>query len=216
MRTILLADNQDITRTGLLFICQQVPHIRQIEEIKNKRALLQKLTVFPHAVIILDYSLFDLVSIEDLIIIQERFPETDWILFSETLSEVFIRRIILNKKNSIILKESGLEEIENGIFLSLKSEQFICQQVKNLLENGSCPTKAVSQSSPLTNTEKEILKLIASGKSNKEIAEERFSSVHTISTHRKNIFRKLDVNNAYEATKYALRAGIIDEAEYYI
>ena len=53
-------------------------------------------------------------------------------------------------------------------------------------------------------------------KTTKEIASERFSSVHTIMTHRKNIFRKLDVNNAQEAIRCALRAGIIDVMEYYI
>lgn len=50
----------------------------------------------------------------------------------------------------------------------------------------------------------------------KEIAQKRVSSFHTVNTHRKNIFRKLNVNNAYEAVRYALRAGIVDAAEYYI
>ena len=50
----------------------------------------------------------------------------------------------------------------------------------------------------------------------KEIAAERTSSVHTIITHKKNIFRKLEVNNVYEATKYALRAGLVELVEYYI
>ena len=68
----------------------------------------------------------------------------------------------------------------------------------------------------LTKTETEILIDIALGMTTKEIAEKRFSSFHTVNTHRKNIFRKLDVNNAHEATKYALRAGLIDSAEYYI
>jgi DNA-binding NarL/FixJ family response regulator len=68
----------------------------------------------------------------------------------------------------------------------------------------------------LTPTETEILKDIALGLTTKEIAEKRFSSFHTINTHRKNIFRKLGVNTVHEATKYALRAGLIDSAEYYI
>ena len=57
---------------------------------------------------------------------------------------------------------------------------------------------------------------IALGLTTREIAEKRFSSFHTINTHRKNIFRKLNVNNIHEATKYALRAGMVDAAEYYI
>ena len=68
----------------------------------------------------------------------------------------------------------------------------------------------------LTATETDILREIARGKTTKEIAIERCSSFHTVNTHRKNIFRKLDVNTAYEATRYALRAGLIDAADYYI
>lgn len=68
----------------------------------------------------------------------------------------------------------------------------------------------------LTRTETEILKDIAMGMTTKEIAEKRFSSFHTVNTHRKNIFHKLGVNNVHEATKYALRSGLVDAAEYYI
>ena len=68
----------------------------------------------------------------------------------------------------------------------------------------------------LTATEAEIVKAIAQGKTTKEIAEERFSSVHTITTHRKNIFRKLGVNTAHEVVKYAIRAGLVDPSEFYI
>jgi DNA-binding NarL/FixJ family response regulator len=50
----------------------------------------------------------------------------------------------------------------------------------------------------------------------KEIAQQRVSSIHTIVTHKKNIFRKLEVNNVYEATKYALRAGLVEMVEYYL
>lgn len=68
----------------------------------------------------------------------------------------------------------------------------------------------------LTETETEIVRAIAQGKTTKEIANERFSSVHTITTHRKNIFRKLGVNTAHEVVKYALRAGLVDSSEFYI
>jgi DNA-binding CsgD family transcriptional regulator len=61
-----------------------------------------------------------------------------------------------------------------------------------------------------------ILKEIALGKTTKEIAAERNLSFHTVNSHRKNIFRKLNVNNAHEATKYAMKAGIVDLVEYYI
>ena len=68
----------------------------------------------------------------------------------------------------------------------------------------------------MTKTEVEVLKEIAIGLTTREIAEKRFSSFHTVNTHRKNIFRKLGVNNVHEAIRYAMRSGLVDAAEYYI
>ena len=113
----------------------------------------------------------------------------------------------------ILFKDSSIAEIETALLAALRSERYICKRASEALS----PGKNIEAERPLlTATEREILKLIALGKSTKEIAEERFSSVHTITTHRKNIFRKIDVNNVYEATRYALRAGIIDLGDYYI
>ena len=78
------------------------------------------------------------------------------------------------------------------------------------------PTTSQELDDPLTATEREVLRLIALGKSVKEVAAERNSSIHTITTHKKNIFRKINVNTVYEATKYALRAGLVEMVEYYI
>ena len=77
-------------------------------------------------------------------------------------------------------------------------------------------TAVADEQVSLTKTETEILKDIAMGMTTREIAERRYSSFHTVNTHRKNIFRKLGVNNIHEATRYALRAGLVDAAEYYI
>ena len=68
----------------------------------------------------------------------------------------------------------------------------------------------------LTATEKEILKDVASGRTTREISENRHVSVHTVVSQRKNIFRKIVVNNVHEATKYAVKAGLIDLADYFI
>jgi DNA-binding NarL/FixJ family response regulator len=83
---------------------------------------------------------------------------------------------------------------------------------------GTTPAKQQSplERDQLTSTEMEVLRRIALGKSVKEIAAERNSSIHTIATHKKNIFRKINVNTIYEATKYALRAGLVEMVEYYI
>jgi DNA-binding NarL/FixJ family response regulator len=166
-------------------------------------------------VVILDYTLFDFTGPEDLHIISDRYKSTHWILFSDELSSDFLRNIVYSScAFSIIFKDCSKEEISSALSLAVKNERYICNRASNQLLGVHNVTE--KQNNTLTVTEKEILRLIALGKTTKEIAAERFSSIHTITTHRKNIFRKLEVNSIHEATKYALRAGIIDSAEYYI
>lgn len=215
MRTLVIADNQDITKAGILYLTDKMPEIGLVTEAADKKELLRLLVRYPDAVVLLDYTLFDLNSADELIILQERFKQISWILFSEELSEDFIRRIIFSSETfSIVLKDSFLEEIRTAIFSAFRSQRFICNRINNLLSDRKAGQQ--KEHPVLTSTEMEILKSIALGKTTKEIAAERFSSIHTITTHRKNIFRKLEVNNLHEATRYALRAGIIDSAEYYI
>lgn len=215
MRPLVIADNQDITKAGILYLTDKMPEVGLVTEAADKKELLRLLVRYPDAVVLLDYTLFDLNSADELIILQGRFKRISWILFSEELSEDFIRRIIFSSETfSIVLKDSFLEEIRMAIFSAFRSQRFICNRINNLLSDRK--TGLQKEHPVLTSTETEILKSIALGKTTKEIAAERFSSIHTITTHRKNIFRKIEVNNLHEATRYALRAGIIDSAEYYI
>ena len=92
-----------------------------------------------------------------------------------------------------------MQEITEAIMFAINGNRFICQRMTEML---LVPNK-LEEDINLTKTETEILKDIALGMTTKEIAEKRISSFHTINTHRKNIFRKLGVNNAHEATKYA-------------
>jgi DNA-binding NarL/FixJ family response regulator len=126
-----------------------------------------------------------------------------------------VKRVTYNSHSfSILLKDCSKEEVISSIESILKGEVFICHRIVHHLS--AKKNYEVLEEKKLTVTEREILKEIASGKSTKEIANERCLSIHTVITHRKNIFRKLEVNNLHEATKYALRAGIIDASDYYI
>lgn len=216
MKTIILADNQDITKAGILYVCMKLSGISRIIEANKRDALLKALTAHPDSVVILDYSLFDINGREELLIIQERFQAARWLIFSDYLSEDFIRGVVFGSDTiGVVFKDSTLEELRSAIQNALQSERYLSNRVSNMLANKKT-THEKKETHALTNTEAEILKAIALGKTTKEIAAGRFSSIHTITTHRKNIFRKLDVNNIHEATKYALRAGIVDSAEYYI
>ena len=133
------------------------------------------------------------------------------------MSDDFLRILLFNTSSfSVLLKESSRDEIVTAFKEASKGNRFICNHVSNLLIDSSRNLNRVHPRQILTVTEQEILKEMALGRTTKEIASKRNVSVHTIMTHRKNIFRKIEVNNVHEATKYAMRAGIVDFAEYYI
>lgn len=212
-KEIILADNQDITFAGLTHVCREISQLPQ-RRVEDKAALIERLKQEPEALVIIDYTLFDINDADELLILNLRYPKVQWLLFSEDLSRDFARQLIIMAQNiSILLKESPLGEIKTAIQNSLNGSRYVCQRMTELL---LMPTESTEERVRLTKTETEILKDIAAGMTTKEIAESRFSSFHTVNTHRKNIFRKLGVNNVHEATKYALRAGLVDSAEYYI
>lgn len=212
----MIADKQDITQAGIKFLVSSIDGIHHAQTVMAKRDLINLLIQKPEAIVIIDYLLFDFASVDEMLIIGQRFPKSSWIIFSDTLTDEFLRRVVYEGDSfSIVLKTSSMQEITSSLIYSMRNERYICPRVSNQLVNANKSAKDSGESA-LTFTEKEILKAIALGKTTKEIAAERNLSFHTIITHRKNIFRKLDVNNVHEATKHAMRAGIVDPTEYYI
>ena len=210
---ILLADKQDITRAGLTYVIEKMEGL-ETKFVEDKAELMLALKENEDTVVILDYTLFDINDAAELLILNQRFPYTRWLLFSEDLSADFVRVLIASSMFSVLMKESQLMEIKEAIRFCVASKRFVCQRMMEVL---LAPVQQEPEEKVnLTKTETEILKDIALGMTTKEIAVKRFSSFHTVNTHRKNIFRKLGVNNVHEATKYALRAGLVDSAEYYI
>ena len=220
MREFIIADNQDITKAGMMFLLSRQKDTALLLEADNKAELIQQLRLHPGAVVILDYTSFDFVSSDELIVFHERFKEADWLLFSDELSIGFLRQVLFSSMSfGVVLKDNSKEEILTALQCASRKERFICNHVSNLLLSGNSQTSLlhpIQQNDLLTPAERSILKEIALGKTTKEIAVERNLSFHTINSHRKNIFRKLGVNNAHEATKYAMKAGIVDLVEYYI
>ena len=220
MREFIIADNQDITKAGMMFLLSRQKDTALLLEADNKAELIQQLRLHPGAVVILDYTSFDFVSSDELIVLHERFKEADWLLFSDELSIGFLRQVLFSSMSfGVVLKDNSKEEILTALQCASRKERFICNHVSNLLLSGNSQTSLlhpIQQNDLLTPAERSILKEIALGKTTKEIAVERNLSFHTINSHRKNIFKKLGVNNAHEATKYAMKAGIVDLVEYYI
>ena len=213
MRNYIIADNQELTRFALESLLQKDEESAVYRAV-DKAGLVALLKEHESAVVLLDYTLFDFADEDQLLIIAERFNLSDWILISDELTPQFIRRVVYSSHQfSLVFKDGPMSEIREALQAVNRHTRYLSQRALEFII-----TQQQEEEKPdiLTATETEIIKAIAQGKTTKEIAAERFSSIHTVTTHRKNIFRKLGINTAHEAVKYALRAGLIDPSEFYI
>ena len=213
MANYILADNQELTRLSLEYLVRQNEH-NNVYRATDKAGLIQLLKEHESAIVLLDYTLFDFSDVDQLIIVSERFALSHWVLISDELTPAFLRQVVYaSHLFSIVFKDSPVKEIRDTLQAVSHHERYISQRA---LEAIITQQQDDEQPGLLTPTERDIVKSIAQGKTTKEIAAERYSSVHTVTTHRKNIFRKLGVNTAHEVVKYAIRAGIVDPSEFYI
>ena len=210
----ILADNQELTRFALESLLKRDEE-NVVYKASDKAGLVELLKEHESAVVILDYTMFDFSDEDQLLIVAERFSLSEWLLISEELTSRFLRRVVYaSHQFSIVFKDGPLQEVREALDAVGCHQRYISQRALEVII--SQQQEEEEQPSVLTATETEIVKAIAQGKTTKEIANERFSSVHTITTHRKNIFRKLGINTAHKVVKYALRAGLVDSSEFYI
>jgi DNA-binding NarL/FixJ family response regulator len=217
MGTYILADNQDVTKAGIRALLQETPLVDRVVEATNRKELQERLHMHPSGVVILDYTLFDFVSLQQMLIVREKAKESSWLLFSDDLAERFLRQLLVADASfSVVMKHDSKEEILNALQDVTLHKAYHCEFATHVLRQAALTGSPGLLSQLLTPSERTILGEIARGKTTKEIAFEKNLSFHTINSHRKNIFRKLEVNNVQEAVKYAIRAGISDMTDYSI
>ncbi len=214
MTNFILADNQELTAFALKTLIRE-HESATLHHATDKEQLVKQLQAEESSIVILDYTLFNIEDEDQLLIIIERFPQAQWLMVSDDLTAPLMRKLVYTVRNvSIVFKDSPFKLFRHAIEYAIRGERYLCQRAAEVL---ICQQAEEEQHSKvLTHTEIEILRGVAQGKTTKEIAYERFSSVHTVNTHKKNIFRKLQVNTAHEAVKYAFRAGLVDPSEFYI
>ncbi|MGL4582084.1 MAG: response regulator transcription factor [Flavobacterium sp.] len=218
MLSIGIVESQEITRYALKSLIKEVYELEvDVVELCDLSELKSFLIKIPDALVIVDpfSECLDKQS-ELLIVLREQFSRSTWLLFFSELNEQWLKQFLSNRISSfnIVFQNDMLVHIRESIEKTINKEVYLAPWILKKLEEHQDSIQKVEQR--LTNAEREILKEIASGRMTKEIAADRNISSHTVITHRKNIFKKLGVSNVYDATRYAIRAGIITVNEYYI
>jgi two-component system response regulator NreC len=210
---IVLADDHTIIRSGLKLLLEQQPDFKVVAEAEDGRQAVQLVSRHHPDVVILDIGMPQLNGIEATrqIVAQEGHPNV--VILSMHSDESYVLRALKAGARAYILKNAAEADLIRAVQAVSEGKSFFSPVIsKMLLEDyvRQVREKEVEDSYDLlTPREREILQLIAEGKTNKEIASLLDLSPHTIETHRGNILVKLNLHSVPELILYAVRKGII-------
>jgi len=208
---IVLADDHSIVRQGLRALIEKQSDMRVIGEASNGRETVAMAGELLPDVILMDVSMPDMNGIEATRRIRTAFPEIKVLALSMHSDRRFAIEMLRAGAYGYLLKDSAFEEMAHAIRAVMSGHTYLCHKIADIVirDYMDITTKGeVSVFSALTVREREVLQLIAEGKSTKEIASILGVSVKTIETHRQQMMEKLDIHSVAELTKYAIREGL--------
>jgi DNA-binding NarL/FixJ family response regulator len=214
--TILLADDQFLITEALQKILSETGGFT-IAGVMQSAHDLEKFMQTNHAdVLILDISILYLKGIQYLGEIKANHPGTAIVVLSNHISSNEMNTLNKTGINNILYKTAKKHEIIEAIHAALMGKKYYSTEIVDMLLETKGKMDKSGKASSLTDSEKDIVVLIARGLTTKEIARHKNISFHTVNTHRKNIFRKLGINNVSELLMVAMKNGLIDTIDYYI
>jgi DNA-binding NarL/FixJ family response regulator len=208
---ILLADDHKILRSGMRGLLESEPNIKVVAEAEDGRTAVQLSRDLTPDVIFMDISMHDMNGMEATRQIMGHSPTAKVIILSMHSGQKFVAEVFKAGASGYLLKDCDFSEIMSAIRAVISGETYLCPQIATVLRDDYLrkifQTEA-SSASPLTPREREVLQLMAEGKSTKEIAFSFNLSVKTVEVHRQRIMEKLDIHSVAELTKYAIREGL--------
>lgn len=202
MITIAIAEDHQSLIDGIRLLFEYEKNYSIVGVANDGEKLLEIVRKKQPKVVLTDIKMPKIDGIAAARIIKKEFPNTKIIAFSMFDQEEAIRQMIDAGADGYLLKNSELKEIINAIQNVMEGKQHFDSSIDISFLKGNAT--AVVSSSVLSKTEQDILRLIADGKTSREIAEIRHSSMLTIETHRKNMMRKLGLQGPGELYRYAV------------
>ena len=210
---ILIADDHGIVRKGLRLQLEQNGTFEVVGEATDGRVAVRMAEELSPDIVIIDIAMPNLNGIQATTLIVKKNPQTGVIILSMHSDETYITRALAAGARGYLLKENAEVDLFRAVQVVAQGKPFFSPAIaKTLLEDymRHMQQRGLEDSYDLlTVREKEILQLLAEGKSNKEVATLLNLSTNTVETHRTRIMQKLDLHSAAEIVLYAVRKRII-------
>lgn len=206
---VLVADDHAIVRAGLTEIISEIDGITQIDEAENGEDVISMVDDNNYNLIVLDISMPKRSGIEVLLQLKKTNNKTPILILSLYPEGQYGKKILQAGASGFIEKHAEPDELKNAILKILKGGKYISQQLAAQLADDIFNKSESSLHDLLSLREFEVMRLIALGKTTKQIAEEMCLSSKTISTYRSRIIEKTKLNNNTEITKYCITKGLV-------
>jgi DNA-binding NarL/FixJ family response regulator len=213
---VILAEDHTIVREGLRALLGARDEIEVVAEVGNGRAAVDAVGEHRPDVIVMDLGMPELNGVDATRMIRERHPDTQVLILSMHSSEEYVRPAIRAGANGYLVKGSGLGDLVSAIAALARGEAFFSPAIAKILLQESRRAEAPKRAAPsdgLTNRERQVLKLVAEGKSSPEIAQLLSLSVKTVEGHRSRIMTKLETHNVAGMVRHAIRIGLVSADE---
>jgi DNA-binding NarL/FixJ family response regulator len=212
---ILIADDHDIVRRGLKELLAAKPGWEVCAEAKNGHEAVTLAEQHRPDVVVMDISMPELNGLEAVRQIRKQLPRTEFVVLTLHISDRLVHDIVEAGARAYILKSDADKDLEAAVEAVSNRRSYFTQKASEMVVNGFRGRETNIEIGPdfhtrLTSREREVVQLLAEGKSSKEVATVLGISVKTAETHRANIMRKLELHSVSELVRYAIKNQIIE------
>jgi DNA-binding NarL/FixJ family response regulator len=210
---IVLVEDHTILREGLRALLSADPKFKIVGEADDGREAIRRVDKLAPDLVVMDLSMPRMTGMDAIREIKRRHPTTKIIALTVHKAEEYLRTTLQAGADGYVLKDATRVELLLAIQNVLKGKTYLSPSVSNTVIEGYLEGKENQIPSPrlglLSPREREVLKLIAEGYKNKEIAADLFISLKTVEKHRANLMKKLDLHNAAALTTFAIEQGLV-------
>jgi two-component system response regulator NreC len=212
---VLLADDHAIVREGVRMILNAQPDMEVVGEASDGVGALRLAQTLKPDLALMDIGMPGMNGLEATRALKEAQPLIQVLILTMLEDEDYFFRILAAGASGYVLKGAGSDELLSAIRAVSQGGVYLFPTMAKKLVGDYLKGQAGSAAAadPLTPREREVLKLIAAGKMNREIAELMVISLNTVQTHRLHLMEKLNLHNRTELIKYAIRRGLLDAEE---
>jgi two-component system response regulator NreC len=212
--SIVLADDHTILRAGLRALLTADPSFEIVGEARDGREAVRCVEKLGPDLLLMDLSMPRMSGMDAIREIKKRYPDTKIIALTVHKTEEYLLTTLQAGADGFVLKDATHDELIMAIKNVMRGKSYLSPGVsEKIIEgylDGKKSNRSLSSWESLSQREREVLKLIAEGYKNKEIAEDLCISLKTVEKHRANLMKKLDLHNAAALTVYAVDKGLVN------